>query len=147
MAVSAVIIAFIVNQELNSHFYPQSNFVENSNLVVKGVVNSIEKNHKSQGMVVGSYHMFRFYIQLKITKVVWVGDDYAEYIHVSSENNTVMGWDTIPIGYDSLDNPQLAVGQAVECKGYYEPTTDSEWSFVLTVSPSINGSYLNLYYS
>ena len=115
---------------------------EDSNLTIKGVVTSIEENHKSEGYVAGSYHTFRFYIQLNITEVIWVADDHAEYIHISTDNNTVMGWDTIYVGYDNLDNPQLVIGQAVECKGYYEPRTDSEWSFKISVSPSISESYL-----
>lgn len=150
IAVLAVVSAFVVNQELirmnqeeiNTHMYPQSSFVESSNLIVRGVVASIEENHKSEGMVIGSYHIFRFYIKLNITKIVWVSEDYAEYIHTSTENNTVMGWDIIYVGYDNLDNPQLVLGQAVECKGYYESRTDFEWSFIITVSPSINESYL-----
>jgi len=140
--VSAVSIHLMNQAENSSHMYPQSSFNESSNLSVKGVVTSIEENHKSEGYIVGSYHTFRFYIQLNITEVIWVADDHAEYIQVSTENNTVMGWDTIYVGYDNLDNPQLVVGQAVECKGYYEPRTDFEWSFRITVSPSISESYL-----
>jgi hypothetical protein len=141
-AVLAVSIHLMNQAENSSHMYPQSSFNESSNLSVKGVVTSIEENHKSEGYMVGSYHTFRLYIRLNITEVMWVAYDHAEYIHISTENNTVMGWDTICIGYDNLDNPQLVLGQAVECKGYYEPRTDFEWSFIITVSPSISESYL-----
>ena len=121
-----VVSAFAVDQFLiNQHMYPQDAIHEDSNLTVKGIVTSIEQNHKSQGMLITSYHTFRFYTQLKITEVIWVADDHAEYMHASTENNTVMGWDTIYVGYDNLDNPQLVIGQAVECKGYYESRTDS----------------------
>jgi hypothetical protein len=112
--------------------YPQDAIHESSNLAVRGLVTSIEENHKSSGMVIGSYHMFRFYIQLNITQVVWIKEN-SSFSHVG---------DTISIGYDNLDNPQLSIGQAVECKGYYEPRTDSPYSFKITVSPSISESYL-----
>ncbi len=123
--------------------YPQSSLVESSNLIVRGTVASIEENHKSQGMMIGSYHIFRYFIALNITKIVWVSEDHAEDIRTTSENNTVMGFDVIAVGYDNyIVNPQQVLGQAVECKGYYEPRTDSEWSFIITVSPSISESYL-----
>lgn len=144
VAVFAVSIHLLNQAENNSHMYPQSSFNETANLSVKGVVTSIEENHKSEAYIAGSYHTFRLYIQLNITEVKWVADDYAKYIHISTENNTLMGWDTIYVGYDNLDNPQLVIGQAVECKGYYEPRTDSPYSFKITVSPSISESYLKL---
>lgn len=143
IGILAVVSAFAVNQFLiNQHMYPQDAIHEDSNLAIKGIVISIEQNHESQGMLITSYHTFRLCIQLNITKVMWIADDHTEYLHVSTENNTVMGWDTLYVGYDNLDNPLLVIGQAVECKGYYEPRTDSPYSFKLTVSPSISESYL-----
>ena len=126
---------------INQHMYPQDALHETSNLCVRGIVTSIEQNHKSQGMIIISYHIFRFYIHLNITEIVWVEEDYAGLIS-PDDNNTVMGWNSIGVGYDNLDDPQLVIGQAVECKGHYMPATDSPWSFMLTVAPSINGSYL-----
>ncbi|MGB9841265.1 MAG: hypothetical protein ACPLKZ_00915 [Candidatus Bathyarchaeales archaeon] len=41
-----------------------------------------------------------------------------------------------------MDEPELALGQEIECKGFYLGVTDTSYSFVLTVAPSINGSYL-----
>jgi hypothetical protein len=41
-----------------------------------------------------------------------------------------------------MDDTQLVVGQEIECKGFYLGVTDTAYSFVLTVAPSINGSYL-----
>ena len=134
IAVLAVVLAFVVNQwSVNQHMYPQDAIHESSNLAVRGTVASIEENHKSPGMI--GYHMFRFYIKLNITQVVWIKENSS-----FSSINT----DTISIGYDNLDNPQLSLGQYVECKGYYDGATDSPYSFIITVSPSISESYLNL---
>jgi hypothetical protein len=138
IAVLAVVLAFVVNQELVSqHMYPQDALHKSSNLAVKGLVASIEENHKSSGMAVGSYHIFRFCIKLNITQVVWI-DENSPDVSVS----VVSVGDTISVGYDNLDNPQFSLGQNVECKGYYFGATDSTYSFIITVSPSISESYL-----
>ena len=137
IAAVAVVLAFVFNQEsVNQHMYPQDAINESSNLAVRGLVISIEENHKSFGMAVGSYHIFRFYIKLNITQVVWI-DENSSDVSVS----VVVG-DTISVGYDNLDNPQFSLGQNVECKGYYFGATDSIYSFIITVSPSISESYL-----
>jgi hypothetical protein len=132
-AVLAVVLAFVVNQwSVSQHMYPQDAIRESSNLAVRGLVASIEENHKSPGMVIGSYHMFRFYIQLSITQVVWIKEN-SSFSHAG---------DTIRIGYDNLDYPQLSIGQNVECKGYYLSATYSPYSFIITVAPSVSESYL-----
>jgi len=138
IAVLAVVLAFAVNQwSVSQHMYPQDAINESSNIAVRGIVTSVEENHKSLGMAVGSYHIFRFYIQLNITQVVWM-DENSPDVSVSVVN---VG-DTISVGYDNLDNPQFSLGQNVECKGYYFGATDSIYSFIITVSPSISESYL-----
>jgi hypothetical protein len=136
IAVIAVVLAFVFNQEsVNQHMYPQDAINESSNLAVRGLVTFIEENHKSSGMVIDKYHIFRFYIQLNITQVVWIGENSSVSVNVG---------DTINVGYDNLDTPQLSLGQNVECKGYYLSATDSPYSFIITVSPSIGESYLKL---
>lgn len=143
VAALAVVLPLAIFQlTLTSHMYPQDAIQESSNLSIKGVVMSIEENHKSDGMVMGSYHIFRSYIMVNITRIVWVEDDLAGWITVDKENNTLNGWDTIGIGYDNPEKPQLTVGQTIECKGYYVPHTDTPYSFKITISPSINESYL-----
>ena len=138
LAVGVVILAFLVNQELFAkHMYPQDTINEDSNLTVRGTVTSIEENHKSSGMAVGSYHIFRFYIKLNITQVVWI-DENSPDVSVS----VVSVGNTISVGYDNVDNPQFSLGQNVECKGFYFGATDSPYSFILTVSPSVNESYM-----
>ena len=133
IAVSAAVLALVINQEsISEHMYPQDAFHENSNISVRGVVTSIEENHKSYGFGVDCYHIFRFYIQLNITEIVWINEDSA----ATKDRNT------IGIGYDNSDNPQLFIGQIVECKGYYLSVTDSPYSFKITVAPSISESYL-----
>ena len=133
IAVLAVGLGLVINQELISqHMYPRDTIHENSNLCIRGVVTSIEENHKSQGLAINSYHIFRFYIQLNITEIVWISEDSA----------AIKDRNSIGIGYDNLDNPQLSIGQIVECKGYYRPVTDSPYSFKITVAPSISESYL-----
>ena len=125
-----------------SHMYPQDAVHDNSNLAVRGIVTAVETNRKSDGLGFNSYHIFRFYIHLKITEIVWAEDWLTEYNAVSYANDTVNGWSSVVIGYDNLDNPRLAVGQNVECRGYYVPVTDIPYSFKITVAQSINGSYL-----
>lgn len=144
IAVAAIIVlAYVINQELISeHMYPRDTIHEDSNLWIRGTVTSIEENHKSQGLAINSYHIFRFYIQLNITEIVWIDNDLADLIVFSTENNTINNRNSIGIGYDNLNDLQLLIGQTVECKGYYLPVTDTPYSFIITVAPSVNGSYM-----
>jgi len=136
VAVSVVILAFVVNYELvTEHMYPQDAIYENSNVTVRGIVTSIEQSHKSQGLV--GYHVFRFYINLNITEVVWVGEHGAGALSDASGN-------VVSIGYDNMDNPQFSVGQVVECRGFYLSLLESPYSLKLTVAPSVSGSYLEV---
>ena len=134
-----VVLALVGYQELVlKHMYPQHTFLESpsSNLSVRGIVTSIEENRKSQG--ISDYHIFRFYIRLNITEVVWVKEDMTDW-YTPFINGTLH---TLGVGYDNLDNPQLVIGQTVECKGYYDPVLDSPYSHIMTVSPNISESYL-----
>jgi hypothetical protein len=139
-----VIISLLAGFQLfvSSHMYPQDAIHDSSNLSVKGVVTSIEDNYKIKGFVMGSYHIFHSYIRINLTGIEWVKDDLADWITITYENNTLNGWNTIGIGYDNLDNLQLAIGQTIESKGYYVPHTDTPYSYIITISPSINESYL-----
>jgi len=142
IAVSAVVLALVINQELiGEHMYPQDAIHENSNVSVRGIVTSIEQNYKSYGFGIDCYHIFRFYIRLNITEIVWISEDFADSSLFSTESDTIHGSNIIVIGYDNLDDPQLSIGQIVECKGYYLPLTDSPYSFMITVAPSISDSY------
>jgi hypothetical protein len=133
VAVSAAVLARVFNQEsIDEHMYPQDTIHEDSNVSVRGIVTSIEQNYRSGGFGFDCYHIFRFYIRLNITEVVWTSMDSA----------AIRNRDIIGIGYDNLDDPQLSIGQIVECKGYYLPLTDSPYSFQITVAPSISESYL-----
>ncbi len=125
-----------------SHMYPQDAVHENSNLAVIGIVTAVETNRRSDGFGFNSYHIFRFYIHLNITEVVWAEDGLTRWNAVSYADDTLNGWSSVIIGYDNLDTPSLSLGQNVECKGYYVPVTDTPYSFKITVSQSINGSYL-----
>lgn len=148
IALLTVVFALVINQFLISeHMYPQDVIHEDSNLVVSGTVTSFEQNHKTQGMTLNSYHVFRYWFRLNISKVNSVSGDLADSPIISTENGTVNGWSTLGIGYDNLDNPQLVIGQFVTCKGYYASYTDTPYSFILAISPSISESHLNLYYS
>lgn len=129
---------------VTSHMYPQDAIQESSNLAVKGVIISVEDNYRRDGFMAGSYHIFHAYIRLNITGVLWVDDDLEDWIAVDYENNTMNGWNTIGIGYDNPYNPQLSVGQTIECKGYYVPHTDTPYSYIITVSPSIRESYFKI---
>ncbi len=140
LASALIALAFLINQELIvNHMYPKDTINENSNLTIRGIVTSIEQNHRTQGMVISNYHIFRLYIRLNITEIVWTGEGY---LISSSDDNTIFGSNSIGVGYDYPDNPKLASGQEVECKGFYLGATDTSFSFVLTVAPSVSESYL-----
>jgi hypothetical protein len=124
--------------------YPQDSFKAKSNLSVKGVVTFIEESHRTQGMFPNNYHFYHFYYSLNIREIMWVDDLLANWTAINYVNNTVNGWSIIGVGYDNLDNPQVALGQTVDIKGYYTPYTDTSSSFIITVSPSINESYLKV---
>jgi hypothetical protein len=135
-----VLVALAINQELVSkHMYPQDALHEDANLTVKGIVTSVEENYKAVGW---DYHIYRFYIQLNITEIVWIREDLAGWIEHSTEKKIINGYSSIGIGYDNLDNPYLVAGQNIECKGHYIPVTDLPGSFKITVAPSVNESYL-----
>ncbi|MCW4046100.1 MAG: hypothetical protein NWE99_00845 [Candidatus Bathyarchaeota archaeon] len=141
VALSVVALTLIAYQVLIlSHMYPQDALHADSNLSLKGVVTSIEVNRRVDGM--NGYHIFRFYYRVNITQIVWVKDSLSGWVTVSYENCTLNGWNSIGVGYDCPDKPELAIGQTIECKGYYGPVTDSPYSFQLTIAPTINGSYL-----
>ncbi len=140
LASALIALAFLINQEIIvNHMYPNDTINETSNLTLRGIVNSIEQNHRTQGMVISNYHIFRLYIQLNITEIVWKGDGY---LISSPDDNKIFGSNNIGVGYDYMDNPRLAMGQVVECKGFYLGVTDTSFSFVLTVAPSVSESYL-----
>jgi len=140
MAVSAIVLALVINQELvNKHMYPEHAIHNDSNLSIKGVVTSIEENRR---VYAWDYHIFRFYIQLNITEIVWMKDELTGWVEYSTDNNTINDRNSIGIGYDNSDDLQLVIGQTVECKGYYETIYDSPWSFILTVAPTVNGSHI-----
>ncbi len=135
-----VILARVVDYELVAeHVYPEDAIYENSNVTLRGIVTSVEQNHKSYGFGIDLYHIFRFYIQLNVTEVVWVDEDLAGSFLISTGSGNIVG-----IGYDSLSDPQFSVGQVVECRGFYLASTDSPYSFIITVAPSVSGSYVEL---
>lgn len=141
--VAIIVLAYAINQELVSeHMYPRDTIHENSNLWIRGTVASIEENHKSQGLAINNYHIFRFYVQLNITEIVWISNDLADWIAFSAGNNTINNQSSIGIGYDNPNDLQLLIGQTVECKGYYLPVTDTPYSFIIIVAPRVNGSYM-----
>lgn len=143
VAVLVVVLVRVVDYELvGEHMYPEDTIHETSNVTVQGVVVSVEQNHKSYGFGIDLYHIFRFYIQLNITEVVWVGEDLADSSFFSIENDTIGGRNKVGIGYDNLDDPQISLGRVIECKGYYLLATESPYSSKITVAPSISGSYV-----
>lgn len=133
VVMSVVILAAVVNYELVAeHMYPQDAIYENSNVALRGVVTSVERNYKSLGLV--DYHIFRFLIGLNVTEVVWVGEFAGAFSDASGY--------VVSIGYDILDGPQFSVGQVVECRGFYLTILESPYSRMITVAPSVSGSYI-----
>ena len=59
-----------------------------------------------------NYHIFRFYIRLDKTEVVWTDEGYLNF---STDDDTISGSNSIGVGYDNLDDPQLVKGQEIEC--------------------------------
>ena len=151
IAVLTKVLAFVINQELVSkHMYPQDAIHEDSNLAVRGIVTSIEENYEAQGLAITSYHIYRLRVIINVSEIVWFGGDMEYYFsenfsdsnRFSIENKTLNGFNVVGIGYDNPDELNLQIGQTIECKGYYIAVTDMPGSFLITVSPSINGSYL-----
>jgi hypothetical protein len=112
---------------------------DDSNLLIKGEVASVSENHRSEGM--GSYHIYRYFISVNISEVVWAGDDLESWINDYGKEFISVG-KTVGIGYDDIEEAQLFIGQTLEIKGHYEPRTDSPQSLIITVASAINGSYL-----
>lgn len=138
IVVAVVVLARAVDQELvGEHMYPQDTIYENSNVTVRGIVTSIEQNYESSGLGFDCYHIFRSYIRLNVTEVVWVGEDLAWSFPFSAGSSSIVG-----IGYDNLDDPQFSVGQVVECRGFYLHLLDSPYSSMITVAPSVSGSHI-----
>lgn len=140
IVLAVVVLARAVDQELvGEHTYPQDTVYENSNVTVRGIVTSIEENHKSYGFGIDCYHISRFYISLNITEVVWVGENLADSSRFSAGGSRRIG-----VGYDYLDDPEFSVGQVVECQGFYLGVLDSPLSNMITVAPSVSGSYIEI---
>jgi hypothetical protein len=147
LIIAVVLVAVVLaagvmwQQELvASHMYPRQALHENSNLSVKGIVLSIEENYARQGYGYTAYHYFRYYIRLNITEVVWLSDDLSEVLG-SSWNGTSSEGRIIGIGYE-YDAPEVEVGQNVECRGYYVSVTDTPYSYIITVAPTVSESFL-----
>ena len=141
----ALFVAYqlLIAAEINGHMYPHDAISQDSNLALKGIVTSIEENYKAEGFAVNSYHIYRFLIRINITEITWT-EEYLQDGGVSVDNGTLNGWNITSIGYDNLDTPNLQIGQLIECKGYYVPVKDTPSAFKITVSPSINGSFLTI---
>src|SRR5665648_211921 len=120
--------------------YPQEAIrPDDSNLTIRGTINSVEENHKAEGM--GSYHVYRYYIKVNISEIVWIGDDLVNWntdFGRKPDGGLLTVGNKMTIGYDYLDKPQIAVGQMIECKGYYAKYTDTPQSLVITVAPAIS---------
>ena len=140
ITVLTIAMAFVINQELVAkHMYPQDALREDSNLIIRGKVTSIKNNYVTRGMLVTDFHIWRLYIQLNVTDVVWTSEDYLK---PTVDDDIMFGGNSVGVGYDYSDSPQLAIGQEIECKGFYLGVTDTSFSFILTVAPSVSGSYL-----
>ncbi|MCL2359319.1 MAG: hypothetical protein FWC74_06140 [Candidatus Bathyarchaeota archaeon] len=88
------------------------------------------------------YHYFRYYICLSITEVVWSSDTLS-YTFGSSWNDTSSPVQIIGIGYDyETDLSEVEVGQTIECTGHYRLYTETPYSNIITVMPTVTGSSL-----
>jgi hypothetical protein len=133
----AVVLPLAAFQVLERRYPQVAIRPDDSNLSIRGVINSIEENHKAEGM--GAYHIFRYYLRVNISEIVWAENDLANWINGT---NLLSVGNIVEIGYDYLDKPQIAVGQMIECKGFYEAITDTPQSLRITIAPVISESYL-----
>jgi hypothetical protein len=123
--------------------YPQVAIRPNdSNITIRGTINSVEENHKAEGM--GAYHIFRYYMQVNISETIWFGDELSHWVNGTFPDSPLSVGHIVEVGYDYSVKPQIMVGQIVECKGFYEKVTDTPQSSRITIAPDISESYLKL---
>jgi hypothetical protein len=131
--------AFQVPKFIEGMYPHEAIRTDDSNLSIRGIINSIEENHKAQGM--GSYHIFRYYMKVNISETTWAKEDLASWINASYPSPLDVSH-IVEVGYDYPDISQIVVGQTIECKGFYLRVTDSPQSAILTIAPAIGESYL-----
>jgi hypothetical protein len=134
------LLAIVLTLAVSMFIYPQVDIrPDNSNLSINGVVNSVQENYKAEGW--STYHVYRYYLKVNISEVVWVGDDLSNWASNGGKEVISVG-KIVEIGYDYPDKPLIAVGQIIECKGDYTTITELPESLKLTISPAISESYL-----
>jgi hypothetical protein len=111
--------------------------VSTVNLTVKATVSEIRYNHEVNTGY--SYHIFRAYLCINVTKLMWEGE--------SKSNETSAAWywqnRTVVVGYDKINPPQLATGQQIEVNGYLCCLVeDSLYSGMLIVTPNMDEGYI-----
>jgi hypothetical protein len=134
------LFAIVLTLAVSMFIYPQVDIrPDNSNLSIKGLVNSVQDNYKAEGW--STYHEYRYYLKVNISEVVWEGDDLSNWVS-NGGKEVISVRKIVEVGYDFPDKPLIAVGQIIECKGDYTPITELPESLKLTISPAISESYL-----
>ena len=138
----AVVLTYAISMILKPLYTQVDIRPEDSNLSIKGVIKSVEENYRAEGW--SAYHVYRYYLTVNISEIVWIQDDLATWntdFGRNPEGGLLAIAKNITIGYDYLDKPQIMIGQIIECQGYYAPYTDSPESITLTIAPAISDSY------
>jgi hypothetical protein len=112
---------------------------DDSNLAIRGLVLSVEENHRSEGWA--AYHVYRYYFSVNVSEVLWADSDMADYINGTYGESPLSVGHIVYVGYDA-DQASFAAGQTIECKGFYLAVTEHPQSSKLTIAPAITGSYL-----
>jgi hypothetical protein len=119
---------------------------DHSNIAARGVITEIHWNYTSYGFGTETrrpYHVYPALVVINISQVLWTTDG----VHDSLTYWKYPPYEKPPfrdicLAYDASDVPDVAVGQDVDFCGYYVQYTDSPDSFLVVISPSVNGSYL-----
>jgi hypothetical protein len=121
---------------------------DHSNISGQGIITEIYPNFTSYelgGPHTKPYHVFSEVIVVNLTKVFWTTDELNSSLdYWKSAHSLGVQFRDVSIAYDASDVPVLYVGGVVEFTGYFQGITDGVNSFFITISPSINRSYLKL---
>lgn len=119
---------------------------DHSNVAARGVVTAIYPNFTSYGLGgphMKPYHLFPAVVVLNLTGILWTRDDINSSItYWKNPHSLGVPFRDVALVYDASDVPALTTGDPVEFSGYYERVTDMVNSFFVTISPSVNGSYM-----
>jgi len=121
---------------------------DHSNIAARGIIAEIQPNFTSYGLGpphVKPYHVFPAVVVVNMSQILWTSDNINSSLEYWKNPHSLgVQLRDVPLAYDAADFPDLRTGQAIEFSGFYEDITDNVNSFFITISPSINSSYLKI---